>query len=133
MALGSINSRLAAHDARLDEMAGPEELPLAADEQQPGISQATTETGGVFDGMEEAVRRNIADRLRGTRPVYATQVDEEDATSPQHKKHHKAVSGRLRTADNTVVKQITWPYELIYTQAWPASQQYIRTYCACRS
>ena len=75
------------------------------------------ETGGVFDGMEEAVCRNIADRMRGTRPVYAAQVDDQEVTSPQPKKCQKAISGRLRTADNTVVKQITLPHELIYTQA----------------
>ena len=102
-AFGSFNSRLAAHDAKLDEMAGPEELPLAADEQQPGRSQATMETGGVLDVMEEAVHCNIADHLRGTRPVYAAQ----EVNSPQPKKHQKAISGRLRTADNAVVKQIT--------------------------
>ena len=99
-ALGSINSRLAAHDARLDEIASHEVLPLAAD-----------------DGMEEAVHHNIANHQKGTRLVYTAQVDEQEVTSPQPKKHQKAISSWLRTADNTVVKQITWPHELIYTQA----------------
>ena len=41
MALGSINSRLAAHDARLDEITIHEVPPPAADEQLPGTSRAT--------------------------------------------------------------------------------------------
>ena len=41
--------------------------------------------------------------------------DEQRTT--QSRKHQKAVSGKLRTADNTVVKVITWPHELIYTPA----------------
>ena len=38
-----------------------------------------------------AVHCNIANRLRGTRPIYAAQVEDEEVTSPQPKKHHKAV------------------------------------------
>ena len=52
-------------------------------------------------------------------------ADEEPATA-QPRKHQKAVSGKLRTADNTVVNQITWPHELIYTPAGqPAVYEYV--------
>ena len=128
--LGSINCMLAAHNIRLDEMSA-QEVPLpATDEQVPGTSCATVETRDTFDGMEEAVRCKVADRLRRTMPAYVVNTDDnsvdEEMTSPQPKKHHKAVSGKLRTADNTVVKQITWPRELIYTPAGlPAVYEYL--------
>ena len=80
------------------------------------MSQATIETCDVFDGMEEAVLHIIADYLRGTRQVYAAHIDDDEVTSPQPKKHHRpssVVLGQL----TKLVKQITWPHELIYTQA----------------
>ena len=67
-ALRSINSRL-------DDMAAPKVPLLAIDEQQHGMSQATVETHDVFDGMEEAVCCNVANRLRGISPVYAAHLD----------------------------------------------------------
>ena len=83
-AMGSINSRLAEHESRLDEIARPN-VPLPAiEDQKPGMGWATLETHdvsthvqGMFNGMEEAVHLNIANRLRGTSPVYVAQVDEE--------------------------------------------------------
>ena len=69
--LGSINSRVAAHDTRLDEMSAPEVPLLAADEQLPGTSNAVMETHDAFNGMEEAVRHQVAKHLRETMPAYA--------------------------------------------------------------
>ena len=119
--LGSINSRLAAHDTRLEEMSS-HEVPLsAADEQLPGMSHATVETHDAFYGMEEAVLRKVANHLRGTIPAYAVNTDDnsvdEEMTSPQPKKLQKAISSKLRPANNMVVKQIMWPHKLIYTPA----------------
>ena len=71
--------------------------------------------------MEEVVCCKVADRLRGTMHAYAINTDDdladEETTSPSHKKCHKAISGKLRTADNMVMKQITWSHELIYIPA----------------
>ena len=52
----------------------------------------------------------MADHLRETMSTYMTNMDnnspyEEQMTQPS--KRQKAVSGKLRTADNTVVKVIT--------------------------
>ena len=62
--MGSINARLAAHDARLNEISAPEVFLQATEEQLPGMSHATMEMRDAFKGMEDAVRRKVADRLR---------------------------------------------------------------------
>ena len=44
-----------------------------------------------------------------------TDVSEMDEEPAQRKKRKKALKyGRVRTADSTVIKRITWPHDLIY-------------------
>ena len=88
------------------------EVPNAADNNRPSDTQLMD----VFDGMEDAVRRQVAERLRGTTACPAT-TDEKsgDELPPASHSRRKPVSGRLRTVDNTVVSQVTWPHELIYS------------------
>ena len=72
LVLGNIKSRLAAHDARLDEMAAPD-VPLANDEHELGPSHdaagrdghrvAVLELCDAFDGMEEEIQWKVADHL----------------------------------------------------------------------
>ena len=59
----------------------------------------------------------MADHLRRNRPAYLMTMDNDLADEGKPRKWKKAVSGKLQTADNTVVNQITWPHELIYMSA----------------
>ena len=126
LTLGNINSRLTAHDTRVDEMAIPEVL-VTTDERQQGPSHDATERGcpkvamlephDAFNGMEEVVRCKVADHLRGAMLSYLMTMDDdladEEQNMAQHPKCQKAVSGKLHTADNTAINHITWPHKLI--------------------
>ena len=72
-----------------------------------------------FHGMEEQVCCRIIQHLRGTQPAYLPTTDEksesEDQAPAQPRKKYKGTSSKLRTADTTVMNQVIWPHELIYT------------------
>ena len=70
---------------------------------------------------EEQVRARIADRLRGTPDAYLLTTDEDSGqdkpTQASERRRSKGVSGKLRTADTTVIHQVTWPIEVIYSHS----------------
>ena len=72
-----------------------------------------------LQGIEEQVKARIADRLRGAPAAYLPTTDEDscqdEPTQASRRRRSKDVSFKLRTADTTVVHQVTWPYEVIYS------------------
>ena len=78
--LGTITSKLADHDARLDDMAPWADILVLTTELLPGPNLATTdwdcprvavlESRDQFDGMEEQVCWRVAEHLKGAHPTY---------------------------------------------------------------
>ena len=68
----------------------------------------------------------LAERLTGAPAVYFPTTDEDSGQDepPQIPggRKSKGVSGKLRTADTTVVPRVTWPHEVIYS---PSAQSAI--------
>ena len=64
----------------------------------------------LFHGMEDQVHRRITKRLRGVPSAYMPTTDADsrvdNAALAQPRKKHKGTSGKLRTADTTVVNQV---------------------------
>ena len=114
--LNFISVWLADHDVCLHEMAmcreaqQVPEAPHTADNNRPSDTQPMD----VFDGMEDAVRRQVAKRLRGPTPACPATTDEESGDELPPESCPRRKLGRLRTADNAVVSHAIWPQELIY-------------------
>ena len=66
--------------------------------------------------MEDQVRVRITDRLRDAPTSYLPTTDDE-SDAYEHK--NRGVSGKLRTSDTTVVRQVTWHHEVVY---YPSAQ-----------
>ena len=126
---GYISSRLSANDEKVNALTSPSEVQAPADEPVPSTSRPaksrgkhTTTTHGGHDGIhkvEDQVLTHIASHLRGASIVILPTTNEEsgsdeDAPVPTRRKA-KGTSGKVRTADNTVVNQVTWLHEVIYT------------------
>ena len=102
-----ISARLADHDVHFHDMAVSKEAhqvpeaPHVTDNNRPSDTQLMD----VFNSMDDVVRRQVAERLRGPTPACPATSDEEsgDELPPASCHRRKPVSGRLSTADNTAV------------------------------
>ena len=127
--LGDITTKLAAHGIRMYDLTSHVVFLGVTADVQPGPSNdlqrhpmiAVEGNQDRFHRMEEQVRCRITEHLRGVMPVYLLTTDDDseaDGGAPaQPMKKHKGTSGNLRTDDTTVVNQVIWPHELIYTPA----------------
>ena len=108
--LNSIAAWLDEHNVQLHEMAMSREALQVPEAPHAAESNrlSDTQTMDVFDSIEDAARRQVAERLRTTTACPAT-TDEESGDELPHASHprRKLVSGRLRTADNTAVSHVT--------------------------
>ena len=69
--------------------------------------------------IPETVRRKLARHLRRTPLLVVETCTDESETdgepAPRRKKAKALKSGKIRTADLTVIKRIMWSHELVYT------------------
>ena len=74
--------------------------------------------------IKEQVRARIADMLRGALAAYLPTTDEDSGQGEPTQasgRRSNSVSGKLRTANTTVVHHVTWSHEVIYSpSAHPA-------------
>ena len=108
--LEDITTGQAKTNARVDSLTAHMVTPGAKSDAQPGPSHATSEgrqplvatvdEHHQFHVMEEQVHRRICQCIKA-------EGDQELHIQPR--KTHKGTSGKLRTADITVITQIVWP------------------------
>ena len=126
--LGDISSRLSANKDKVDPfttrreaqaIAGEPEHTTSKSTERRGQSTITTHDGhDALQGVKDQVCAFITSCLRGASAMFLPTTDKEsrpdkDALSPT-RRMAKCTTGRLRTADNIVVNQITLPHEVIY-------------------
>ena len=103
---GSIPERSSVHDC-LDEATAPSSARAAAG----SLDSSSTITPRVTDAIvPETVRRNLARHLRRTPLLVETCTDEsetDEEPAPRRKKAQALKSGKIRTANFTVIKRIT--------------------------
>ena len=74
-----------------------------------------------IDSIEEQVHLWTSQCLNVAHPGYLPTTDEdtegEQEVHNQLRRKHRSTSGKLRNADTTVINQILWPHELVYTSS----------------
>ena len=127
--LGNITTKHAAHEVRMDDIASRMVVPGDMADAQPGPSHEATKEDhprltvpddqDQFHGIEEQVCCRVSEHLRRSLPTYLPTTDDdsgaENEVPTQPRKKDKGTLGKLRTADTTVINQVTWPHKLIYT------------------
>ena len=107
------------------------DLPPQSSDIHARDTQPSPDFGALLDLKEQARARLVA-RQRGTPTGYFPTTEEESGQEepPQvsGRREKKGMSGKLRTADNTVSHRVTWPHKVIYsTSAQPATYEQLST------
>ena len=123
-----LTTALVATNAKLDSLTTSRISQVNTPPEKPSTSQPSSmeNPSAVLDpSIKEQVQIQVAQRMRASYASFLgntfDESDGEEEEQLQVTRRSKIPSGTLRSADTTVVKQVLWPHELVFThQGRPA-------------